>query len=57
MAGVPAHPRDTATRRDIDLLRARGLTAEQTAKQLGMSKATLYRIVNATAYKPRGQRR
>lgn len=57
MTGVPAHPRDAQTVKDLRLLRARGLTMAEAAKALGMSRATAYRILNEAAYRPRGQRR
>ena len=45
MAGIKAHPRDSSVLEDYKILRRRGLNAEQIARQLGMSRATLYRIV------------
>ena len=56
MAGRPAHPRGKSTIADIKLLRARGLTMAQVATKLGMSRATLYRILDEGSYHPRGSR-
>lgn len=45
MAGVKAHPRDAGTLEDYKILKRRGLSAERIAQELGMSRATLYRII------------
>lgn len=45
MAGVKAFPRDRDMLQDIRILRNRGLSAGEIARQLGMSRATLYRIL------------
>lgn len=50
MAGKPAHPRAEALAK-LKLLQARhGLTVEEAAKSLGMSRATAYRILKAGTY-------
>lgn len=45
MAGRPVHPRDAGMLEDIRIWRARGLSMAETAERLGMSRATLYRIL------------
>ena len=45
MAGVKAFPRDADMLQDVRILKRRGLSTDQIAKQLGMSRATLYRIL------------
>lgn len=45
MAGKPVHTADTQTMRDVRTLLSRGLTKGQVAQQLGMSRATLYRLL------------
>lgn len=44
MAGVKAHPRDRSIREDYRILKARGLSMQQIAADLGVSRATLYRM-------------
>lgn len=44
MAGRPAYDRTTYLA-DIRALRARGLTYDAIARRLGMSRATLHRII------------
>lgn len=45
MAGVKAHPRDREVLEDVRILRGRGLSMAEVATRLGMSRATLYRIL------------
>lgn len=45
MAGVKAHPRDRSTREDYRILKARGMPMDKIAAELGVSRATLYRMV------------
>lgn len=45
MAGIKAHPRDDALLEDYRILKRRGLSMDAIASELGMSRATLYRIV------------
>lgn len=44
VAGVPAYERQTYLE-DIRRLRGRGLTMEAVARNLGLSRATVYRIM------------
>lgn len=44
MTGRPAYERDSY-RADIKALKGRGRTAAQIADELGMSRATVYRIL------------
>lgn len=44
MAGVPAYERGSYLA-DIKALQGRGLTVPQIAKELGISRATVYRIL------------
>lgn len=48
MAGIKAHPRDSDLLRDVRILRGRGLPMAEVARRLGMSRATLYRILGET---------
>lgn len=45
MAGIPTHPRDRALVRDVKTLKGRGLSMQEIATKLGMSRATLYRCL------------
>lgn len=45
MSGRPAYPRGRQVLADVRILRARGFTMAQVADRLGMSRATLYRIL------------
>lgn len=49
MAGVKAHPRDREVLEDVRILKARGLSMAEVAARLGMSRATLYRIIREAA--------
>lgn len=46
MSGRPAFERESY-RQDINSLRRRGWTDDRIARHLGMSRATLYRIVSS----------
>ena len=45
MTGRPAYPRDRQVLADVRILKARGLSMSAIATRLGMSRATLYRIL------------
>ena len=45
MAGIKAHARDATVLEDIRIMRSRGWPAERIATTLGISRATLYRIL------------
>jgi predicted DNA-binding transcriptional regulator AlpA len=45
MSGRPAHPRGRQIIEDVRILRTRGHSMNEVAKRLGMSRATLYRII------------
>ena len=45
MAGIKAHPRDREVLEDVRILKGRGLNMAEIAARLGMSRATLYRII------------
>lgn len=45
MTAQNVYPRDRRTLEDYRILKARGLTTDAIAKQLGMSRTTLWRIV------------
>lgn len=46
MTGRPAYDR-SSYRQDIRVLRSRGWTDDRIARHLGISRATLYRIVSS----------
>lgn len=46
MAGRPAHPRGRQVLEDVRILKSRGLSMTAVAERLGMSRATLYRILS-----------
>lgn len=46
MAGRPVHVADRSTLADIRTLKARGLSMAAIAQRLGMSRATLYRLLD-----------
>lgn len=52
MAGRPSHPRGRQVLEDYRTLKARGLTMSAIAQQLGMSRATLYRILAEQGRRP-----
>lgn len=51
VSGRPAYERQSYLA-DIKALQARGLTADAIARRLGISRATLYRILQAAHKRP-----
>ena len=46
MTGQPVYPRTAQTVRDVRILKARGLSMQAIADKLGMSRSTLYRLLD-----------
>jgi AcrR family transcriptional regulator len=45
VAGIKAHPRDRSMLEDYRILKRRGLSMQEIAAEMGVSRATLYRMV------------